>query len=853
MFKNTTIKVKLLVIAVLAIASLLLQLTISLYYHQINMTLNANLQLSSDLTSDLLSLRKQEKDFLIRNELKYVATFEEEYKDTLKDSKELRRISNSLDLDSAGSVQNTALLSDYNKNFHLLVKASQQIGLNEKEGLKGKLRKAVHEVEGIVGELKSHQLMSDMLMLRRREKDFLLRLNTKYVKKFEADYVTMQRDLEQSRLSSAKKQEVAKLLSQYRQGFLSMVEGYKKRGLDKNSGYLGKLRENANLLSAALIKQGAQFEAYGEKQNKKHYKIQVGLSAFLVLVFIGLLVQLTQSILTPLKQVTEAFKKIASGEANYHEKLTVHGKDELGDLSANFNSFTDTLGKIIDVILANADSMAAVIRNVDKERALMTESRDSMTASAGVTTESIKMVRSSTDVVASASEESSSNMKSLSISMSDLSGAISTIAAAAEEANANMSSVNERGQTVAVTLEEKVSTASKELTSSLKAINEKTLAALQISQQASGNAAENQSAMSSLSDAANEISQIIQLVNSIASQTNMLALNATIEAASAGAAGKGFAVVAGEVKHLSQQTTDANRKIGQVINLIQELVQKSSARAAQVVSVIEKLSQFNREISELVENQTEQSVQLTKSVAEISNAVHESSLNIGEASQGILEITRSTGSVSNQSTEMNRNIQESAVGIEEVARSVSEISSGIEKINGCNSGNLTAIDQNSTIQERVFNYFMTLSKLSAEQDRAISQLSRSNNSFFAWSDELSTGHQHLDAQHEGIVEQFNQLNDMLSEGPEVCEPLLNTLKESMVTHCDDEEKIFFNTEFKNGAEHQKEHRRLIEEITAFQSALASSNLSLAQGQLSALKGEIQSHFLLRDKEYQPFL
>ncbi|MGC8030346.1 methyl-accepting chemotaxis protein, partial [Salmonella enterica] len=64
-----------------------------------------------------------------------------------------------------------------------------------------------------------------------------------------------------------------------------------------------------------------------------------------------------------------------------------------------------------------------------------------------------------------------------------------------------------------------------------------------------------------LSDAADKIGEVVQLVQAIASQTNLLALNATIEAARAGEAGKGFAVVASEVKSLAHQTSKATEEI----------------------------------------------------------------------------------------------------------------------------------------------------------------------------------------------------------------------------------------------------------------------------------------------------
>jgi len=850
MFRNFTIRFKLILLGASTVIMFAAQLILSVSIETSNHKLASFLDANQSIEINLLRLSQLEKDFLKHPGLTQVKQYDKIYKGITKEMNILRQASAEYGIPLKNIEMAIRLTTQFKTSFHQYVDVSTKIGFTEKLGLRGKLRDSVHTAESIINNVEDYKLLSDMLMLRRAEKDFMLRFNLKYVKKFEKSYGVMLSHIESSNLTGQKKQQVNDLVRDYRLNFLKMIAGYKLRGLDEKSGYLGDVIASASGALKHLEQHSLLFHEFTEKKFNERHNLLLVVTLLMVVVAVLMLYKLTQSILVPLKQVTDAFEKISSGEANYKNKLEVFGKDELGDLSTNFNTFTSTLGKIIEVILGNAESMAGVIRNVDKERSLIEESEKSMTSSADVTTESIGQVRSSTEVVASASEQSSSNMKSLSISMGDLTGAISTIAAAAEEANVNMASVNERGVQVAQTLEGKVSKGAIELTSALKEINEKTLSALKISEEASNNAAENQSAMASLSDAANEISQIIQLVNSIASQTNMLALNATIEAASAGAAGKGFAVVAGEVKHLSQQTTEANRKIGQVINLIQELVQKSSGRAAQVVSVIEKLSQFNREISELVQQQSHQSVELTKNVAEISEAVHQSSLNIGEASEGIKEITRSTGHVSMQSTEMNRNIQESAVGIEEVARSVSEISSGIDKIHDCNSRNLSAIDENSTIQGRVFNYFKSLSKLSTAQDQAISQLSSTDSTLFYWNDELATGNADLDRQHEDVVDQFNNVYQAIEQGPEACSKAMTGLIDSMASHCKDEENLFLKTEYKNGEKHKRIHQNFVEQLKGMRTASGQSNFG---GQLAMIKDEIQTHFLVEDKEYIPFL
>jgi hypothetical protein len=92
-----------------------------------------------------------------------------------------------------------------------------------------------------------------------------------------------------------------------------------------------------------------------------------------------------------------------------------------------------------------------------------------------------------------------------------------------------------------------------------------------------------------------EMSEALELIESIAFQTNILALNAAIEAARAGSAGRGFAVVAGEVRSLSQRTSQAAQHV-------KELIDRASVQAGEGVSKVHSVRQQLDAMSEAVEN-----------------------------------------------------------------------------------------------------------------------------------------------------------------------------------------------------------------------------------------------------------
>ena len=106
-----------------------------------------------------------------------------------------------------------------------------------------------------------------------------------------------------------------------------------------------------------------------------------------------------------------------------------------------------------------------------------------------------------------------------------------------------------------------------------------------------------------LAKAADQIGDIVTVINQIAAQTNLLALNATIEAARAGEAGRGFSVVAAEVKSLAMQTGQSTEQIGAKVAEIQSTTREVVSALTGVAEAIELLSGVSQSISAAIEQQ----------------------------------------------------------------------------------------------------------------------------------------------------------------------------------------------------------------------------------------------------------
>lgn len=156
--------------------------------------------------------------------------------------------------------------------------------------------------------------------------------------------------------------------------------------------------------------------------------------------------------------------------------------------------------------------------------------------------------------------------------------------------------------------------ATDEFALSISEINRQASASAELARNASGMVGDANSKMSELSQAALEVGEIVEVIQTIAQRTNLLALNASIEAARGGEAGRGFAVVASEVKELAMQTSRATSNVTEKIEAIQNSTKSSVSDLTNIVKSIGDLEQAAVAIASAVDQQSASGEALARNI-----------------------------------------------------------------------------------------------------------------------------------------------------------------------------------------------------------------------------------------------
>ena len=508
------------------------------------------------------------------------------------------------------------------------------------------------------------------------------------------------------------------------------------------------------------------------------HRMFVGQLLLSLLVAIGLAVLAANDVNHALRGMAQWSGRVALGDLG--TTLNVESEDELGQLSHSLSDMSRRLRKMFIHVLKTSDDvekMSSEVSSVSRAVAVASDEQSSSVLEATSVFEeinaSIRGIAEHTEHLSVSAEESSSSILEMGATVEEVSENVECLSRSVDESVASMEEMTGAIREVARNVEglsevaEATGASMEEMAASVKQVegtavdsrrlsievvkaaetgSERVLATISGIEAIRSSSEEAQQVITSLGRRAEEIGDILDVIDNVAEETNLLALNAAIIAAQAGEHGRGFSVVADEIKDLADRVGASTKEIGRVIKAVQDESENAISavrRGGEMVTEGERLSRdagsaleeitasahtSGEMIGEIAQAATEQakgSHSVVVAMEHVRELVSQIRGAMEEQSRGSDQVMSASISMRDIARQVKGTIHEQSRGSGRITVSIENIRDMVQQINGAiqeqRQGTEQAVEALDHIRERAEQNQDTAGKMSGVVEEMVTQ------------------------------------------------------------------------------------------------------------------------------------
>jgi methyl-accepting chemotaxis protein len=429
-------------------------------------------------------------------------------------------------------------------------------------------------------------------------------------------------------------------------------------------------RRHIDTVVKLSTEKNARLEREASGLDRRNSTLSIALAALSVVLSLVLTVSLSRGIIRPLRSTVDMFRDLSGGEGDLTRRLEVNAKDEIGEMATHFNLTLDKIRKMVLSIRKETETLSQVSlelsSNMDETAASINEIGSNIQ---NVTQETGKQSASVAET-GQAMQRITANITALNKHIEDQSASVIQSSAAVEEMLANIASVTHSLQKNSADMDELSGMSAR----SKSDLDEASINIREIAKE---------------SEALLEISDIIQ---DIASQTNLLAMNAAIEAAHAGESGRGFAVVADEIRKLAESSGSQAKTVSTVLakmtdsmNQIRTSTDMLLGQYEEMDARIRLLSDRELGIKNAMDEQGSGSNEILSAIGQLTEITQ-------KVQSGSEEMLVESGEVIRESENLGRMTEVVAGSMHEMAAGARQITVAVNAVNEISRQNKESID-----------------------------------------------------------------------------------------------------------------------------------------------------------------